>query len=248
VNLVTTDAIVLRSYNLAEADRIVVCLTQTSGLVRAVAKGARRMKSRFGAALEPFTIVRLDFYEKENRDLVTISRAEIVKSNFDLAAQIEVAEVLGYMAELIGEFAPPHETNEKLFRMVKACVEALAGAPGAAKVVLRYFEIWLLRLAGSFPDVAACVVCGRAVTPGEELYLDAESAIRCAACSRRVGTKLMPATQQLMMLSQRQGPAEFVNSCQSAFSQVDNDLGNVTHRLIVRALDRRPRTIITPGR
>ena len=73
------------------------------------------MKSRFGAALEPFTIVRLDFYEKENRDLVTLSRAEIVKSNFDLAAQLEVAEVLGYMAELIGEFAPPHEANDKLY-------------------------------------------------------------------------------------------------------------------------------------
>ena len=89
--LVNTDAIVLRSYNLAEADRIVVCLTKSAGLVRAVAKGARRMKSRFGAALEPFTLIRLSFYEKENRDLVTISGAEIVKSNFDLASQIEVA-------------------------------------------------------------------------------------------------------------------------------------------------------------
>ena len=102
------------------------------------------MKSRFGAALEPFTVIRLDFYEKENRDLVTISRAEIVKSNFDLAAQLEVAEVLGYMAELIGEFAPPHEANDKLFRMINACVEAMAAAPDAAKLVLRYFEIWLL--------------------------------------------------------------------------------------------------------
>jgi len=62
MKLVTTDAIVLRSYNLAEADRIVVCLTRSVGLVRAVAKGARRMKSRFGAALEPFTLIRLSFH------------------------------------------------------------------------------------------------------------------------------------------------------------------------------------------
>lgn len=246
MNLVTTDAIILRSYNLAEADRIVVCLTQQVGLVRAVAKGARRMKSRFGAALEPFTLVRLDFYEKENRDLVTLSRAEIVKSNFDLAAKLEVAEVLGYMAELIGEFAPPHEANEKLFRMVKACVEALAASPDSAKVVLRYFEIWLLRLAGSFPDVGSCVVCGKAVTPGEPLYLDGESAVRCSACSRGVGAKLMPAIQQLMVLSQRLGPTEFVNSCQSSFAQTDNELGSLTHRLIVRALERRPRTVVAP--
>ncbi|HEY8203712.1 MAG TPA: DNA repair protein RecO, partial [Pyrinomonadaceae bacterium] len=135
MNLVTTEAIVLRSYNLAEADRIVLCFTRSAGLIRGVAKGARRMKSRFGAALEPFTVIRLEFREKENRELVTISGAEIVKSHFDLAADIEVAEVLGYMAELIGEFAPPHEANEKLFRMVAACIEALAAEPSTSKVI-----------------------------------------------------------------------------------------------------------------
>src|SRR5216684_2540623 len=131
--LVNTDAIVLRTYNLAEADRIAVCLTRSAGLVRAVAKGARRMKSRFGAALEPFTLIRLAFYERENRELVSISSAEILKSHFDLA--------------------PPHEANEKLFRMVTACVEALETAPRSTRMVLRYFEVWLLRLAGLFPDV-----------------------------------------------------------------------------------------------
>jgi DNA repair protein RecO (recombination protein O) len=248
VNLVTTDAIVLRSYNLAEADRIVVCLTRDAGLVRAVAKGARRMKSRFGAALEPFTVIRLDFYEKENRDLVTISRAEIVKSNFELAAQLEVAEVLGYMAELIGEFAPPHEANDKLYRMLNACVEALAAAPDAAKVVLRYFEIWLLRLAGSFPDVSACVVCGTALTPAQPLYVDFESAVRCASCSRGVGTTLMPAIQQLLITSQRLGPSEFANTYQASFAQTDAELAEFTHRLILRALERRPRTMVAPAR
>src|SRR6185369_4962616 len=120
MRLVTTDAIVLRSYNLAESDRIVVCLTRTAGLVRAVAKGARRMKSRFGAALEPFTLIKLAFYERENRELVTISHVEILTSRFELASQPEASEVLAYMGELVSEFAPPHESNEKLFRMVCA--------------------------------------------------------------------------------------------------------------------------------
>lgn len=248
MNLVTTDAIVLRSYNLAEADRIVVCLTRNAGLVRAVAKGARRMKSRFGAALEPFTVIRLDFYEKENRDLVTISRAEILKSNFELAAQLEVAEVLGYMAELIGEFAPPHEANDKLYRMLNACVEALAAAPDAAKLVQRYFEIWLLRLAGSFPDVSACVNCGTALNLGQPVYVDFESAVRCASCSRGIGTTLMPAIQQILITSQRLGPSEFANAYQTTFNQTDADLAEFTHRLILRALERRPRTMVAPGR
>lgn len=205
------------------------------------------MKSRFGAALEPFTIVRLDFYEKENRELVTISRAEILKSNFDLAAQLEVAEVLGYMAELIGEFAPPHEANDKLFRMVKACVEALAATPDAAKVILRYFEIWLLRLAGSFPDVGACGVCGRVVTSGQPVFLDAESGVRCQECSRGSGTRLIPAVLQSMVASQRLGPTDFARSCQGNFSEIDKALGALTHRLIVRVLDRRPRSMVAPA-
>ena len=95
MTLINTDALVLRTYNLAEADRIVLCLTRSSGLIRAVAKGARRMKSRFGAAFEPFTLVRIAFHEKENRELVTISNAEILRSNFSVASQPEVAEVLG---------------------------------------------------------------------------------------------------------------------------------------------------------
>src|SRR5881628_1821277 len=124
--LVNTDAIVLRSYNLAEADRIVVCLTRSVGLVRAVARGARRMKSRFGAALEPFTLIRLSFYEKENRELVTMSSADILESHFDLSGQLEIGEVLAYMGELVSEFAPPHEPDERLFRMLAACVAVLS--------------------------------------------------------------------------------------------------------------------------
>ena len=246
MNLVTTEAIILRSYNLAEADRIVVCLTRSAGLVRAVAKGARRMKSRFGAALEPFTVVRLAYHERENRELVTISGAEILKSNFELAAQLEVAEVLAYMAELIGEFAPPHEANDKLFRMLNACVEALAAAPETAKLVLRYFEIWLLRLAGSFPDVSACVVCGASLSPTQPVYVDFESSVRCASCSRGIGTTLMPAIQQLLISSQRLGPSEFAAVHRATFHQADPQLAELTHRLIVRALERRPRTMVAP--
>src|SRR6266581_2137438 len=137
MGLVNTDAIVLRTYNLAEADRIVLCLTRNAGLVRAVAKGARRMKSRFGAALEPFTFIRLSFHEKENRELVSMSGAEILKSHFNLNSNLE-------------------------------CVEALAEQGGSERELTRYFEIWLLRLAGLFPDLRVCAACGVALETSHE--------------------------------------------------------------------------------
>jgi DNA repair protein RecO (recombination protein O) len=245
--LVDTDAIVLRSYNLAEADRIVVCLTRSAGLVRGVAKGARRMKSRFGAALEPFTFVRLAFYEKENRELVTISHTEILKSNFDLAAQVEVAEVLASMAELIGEFAPPHEANEKLFRMLTACVDALAAAPDSPRLILRYFEVWLLRLAGSFPDTRSCSICGAQPPTHENLFLDAEGSVQCFACNRGIGSVLPSQTREMILTSQKLGPGDFAVCYQSRSSEIESQLAELTHRIIVRALDRRPRTMVAPS-
>ncbi|MBD0370802.1 MAG: DNA repair protein RecO, partial [Pyrinomonadaceae bacterium] len=84
MGLVETEAIVLRSYNLAEADKIVVCLTRSTGVVRAVAHGARRLKSRFGAGLEPFTFVQMSYHEKEGRELVTLRQLEIARSYFSL--------------------------------------------------------------------------------------------------------------------------------------------------------------------
>ncbi|HEY8203943.1 MAG TPA: DNA repair protein RecO C-terminal domain-containing protein, partial [Pyrinomonadaceae bacterium] len=155
----------------------------------------------------------------------------------------EVAEVLGYMAELIGEFAPPHEANEKLFRMVAACIEALAAEPSTSKVILRYFEIWLLRLAGSFPDVSACAICGTPLNQGQAMYLDLESAVRCATCSRGAGVRLMPQVQQVLLGSLQLGPTEFAKTCEPFFTDADAELSEFTHRLIVRALERRPRTL-----
>jgi len=246
--LVNTDAIVLRTYNLAEADRIAVCLTRSAGLVRAVAKGARRMKSRFGAALEPFTLIRLAFYEKENRDLVSISNAEILKSRFDLAGEVEASEVLAYIGELVGEFAPPHEANEKLFRMVAACVDALDTSRGSSRLVLRYFEVWLLRLAGLFPDVRSCAECGTHLSEEDPACLDVEVNPHCQRCSRGPATRLLPATQRSIMATQRLSPVDFAAAFKDLSEQADAQLAELTHRLIVRTLDRRPRTMVAVPR
>ena len=248
MGLVNTDAIVLRTYNLAEADRIAVCLTRSAGLVRAVARGARRMKSRFGAALEPFTVIRLAFYERENRELVSISNAEILKSHFDLAAQLEASEVLAYMGELVSEFAPPHEANEKLFRMVAACVEALETSPGSTRLISRYFEVWLLRLAGLFPDVRSCAECGARLSENDPACLDVEVNPHCQKCSRGPATRLLPETQRTIMATQHLPPVDFASTFKGLSEQSEAQLAELTHRLIVRALERRPRTLVATPR
>lgn len=244
---VTTDAIVLRSYNLAESDRIVVCLTRDSGLVRAVAKGARRMKSRFGAALEPYTLVKLSFYERENRDLVTMSGAEILKSHFNLSTNVESAEVLAYMGEMVLEFAPPHETDERLYRMLTACVEALAENQSAERTIMRYFEIWLLRLAGLFPDFRNCADCGEAIDLTGNATVDGELRSYCNNCGPINASILAPDVIGIIRASQQLSPSKFVSQHNLTDRQYA-EIGDLTHRLITRAIDRRPRTLVASSR
>lgn len=247
MRLVTTDAIVLRTYNLAESDRIVVCLTRAAGLVRGVAKGARRMKSRFGAALEPFTLIKLAYHEKENRDLVTISSTEILKSHFALNVKPEIGEVLAYMGELITEFAPPHEADERLFRMLAACVDALALTEGAERQLTRYFEIWLLRLAGLFPDLRSCAECATELNDATQTFVDAELTSLCAQCRPNVPSVLSPEILATVRASYQLSPVNFLKS-RRLTDQEDSVLSALTHRLITRAIDRRPRTLVAANR
>src|ERR1051325_6294799 len=145
----TTQAYVLRTYTLAEADKICVFLTKDSGKVRGVAHGAKKMKSRFGSALEPFTEVVLTYFFKESRELVSVSNCDIVRSSFAVASRsYETAAALAYMAELLGEFLPDNEPNGRLYRLVSATLAAIATIVEEEKLwqVLRYFESWLLRL------------------------------------------------------------------------------------------------------
>jgi DNA repair protein RecO (recombination protein O) len=152
---------VLRTYKLGEADRIVVFLTRDRGKKRGVAKGARRPRSRFVGALEPLTEVRVAYFENERRELVGLNYAETVRSPLmftggwvgaDNAAGDE--HPLGYVeyfAELIDEWAQDADADERLYRLGTAMLEALgAGAP--AEPLARYFEYWLLRLQGVYPE------------------------------------------------------------------------------------------------
>src|SRR5688500_9158166 len=98
MGIIETEGLVLKSYGLAEADKIVVFLTQEQGLIRGVAKGAKRLKSRFGGSLEPFSIVRLTYFQKEERELVSIKQCEILKSYFEKASHPHFFQKFAYIA------------------------------------------------------------------------------------------------------------------------------------------------------
>ncbi len=239
--LLETEALVLRTYNFGEADKIVVCLTHTTGLIRAVAKGCRKLKSRFGAALEPFTLAKITYYQKENQELVTLSRAEIVKSHFDLSGHAETLIGLAYMGDLVIEFSPPYEANERLYRMVKACLDAICESQSDLQIILRYFEIWLLRLEGFLPDVRRCGECHRAFDEKESAFMNADLVFRCSGCSQGTGSALSQRLQKQLRATQRLAPYVFAQESRAVPASIHREMAELTHRLIGRVLERQPR-------
>ncbi|HEY2905578.1 MAG TPA: DNA repair protein RecO [Vicinamibacterales bacterium] len=146
--LYTTDALILRTYKLAESDRIVVFLTRDRGKKRGVAKNARQSRRRFGGALEPLTYGRVGYLERERRELVSLHYVEPRRSPL-AAVDGDALGYVGYFAELIDEWAPEADPNEPLFRLGVSIVEAIAeGVP--IEPLARYFEHWLLRLQGVY--------------------------------------------------------------------------------------------------
>ena len=156
--LYSSDALILRTYKLGEADRIVVFLTRDRGKKRGVAKGARRLRSKFVGGLEPLTQVRVAYFEKERRELVSVNYSEPSCSPLS-AVDPDALGYSEYFAELLDEWAQEADPDERLYRLGAAMVEALA-AGVSAEPLARYFEYWLLRLQGVYPPHLNCQQCG----------------------------------------------------------------------------------------
>ena len=178
----TAEALVLRTYKLGEADRIVVFLTRDRGKKRGVAPNARKSRKRFGAALEPLTEVRVSYFEKERRELVGLNYAEPVRSPLS-AVSPEALGYSHYFAELIDEWAAEADADERLYRLGTSALDALLGGV-PVEALARYFECWLLRLQGVYPadlplsSGAATFLDGvRRVGPRQVEQLGASSAV-----------------------------------------------------------------------
>jgi DNA repair protein RecO (recombination protein O) len=156
VSLYRDEAIVVRTYRLGEADRIVVLFTKARGKVRSVAKGVRKTTSRFGARLEPTSHVALQLYEGRNLD--TITQAETLDHFRPIRDDLERIARASSMLEAVDQITQEREPNAALFAMLLGALRALS-ADDHPLIAPAFF--WkLLALEGLSPMVDACVVCG----------------------------------------------------------------------------------------
>jgi DNA repair protein RecO (recombination protein O) len=193
-----SDAIILKTYPLGEADRIVAFFSREYGKLRGVANGARRMKNRFGASLEPLAHSRLMFFEKENRELVRIQSADLLDSPMKIFQDYDRAVFAGRVIELVDRFLPEHEPHDAAFRLVRMTAQALEQGC-AIEFAACYFEVWMLRLAGVFPDLFYCSVCTRKLEAEDERFLAAGlQAVICGSCDHHSGVSMAPQVLELL--------------------------------------------------
>lgn len=242
MGLVETEGLILKSFSLAEADKIVILLTRDEGLVRGVARGAKRLKSRFGGGLELFSIVEISYFQKEDRELVTIKQVELLKSYFGISAEPLFYENFSYLADLLLEFAQPHDPNERLYRMAKVCLEAGKKNIFAMNCVVVYFEIWMLKLGGYLPDWRKCQNCQKEIVGNEKTQLQINFHLFCQNCHKSQGNwGVSPEQRQIFIAAQQMAPdkfVEFARNRNASLKELSVVLGRIAANILGRELFR----------
>jgi len=168
MSVLTSEAVVLRTWPVQEADLIVSFFTRDYGRVKGIAKSALKSRKRFGGALEPMTVARAWFAERPRQELVRLDQLEIIRS--PLSAPVDHARmaVLSFFAELLDEALPEHDPQETVFRLLLAVLEQTTVEQ--PWMPLTYFSLWMTRLTGLLPDIGHCTACGESLVAGETSF------------------------------------------------------------------------------
>ncbi len=191
--LTASDAIVLKTHALGDTSRIVVVYTRDQGLLKLVAKGARKTPSRFGFALEPLTRGRYHFYFKRDRDLHLLSQADVIAATGSRMTDLTRLAHAGAAIELIDRLVWGEEPHPELYDVLAATLASLADAPAAALPAITIaFELQAASLLGYRPRLDACASCGGALSP-QRLFSPARGGLLCDACGREGGVVTLSA-------------------------------------------------------
>jgi DNA repair protein RecO (recombination protein O) len=181
VSLYRDNGVVLRTYRLGEADRIVVMLTAGRGKVRAVAKGVRRTKSRFGSRLEPASNVSLLIYE--GRELDIVSQAETLEPFRAVREDLDRMTDAMALLEAVDQVAQEREAAPQLYQMLVGALRRLTQEPSPLLVAGFYWK--LLSLEGAQPLLDECAMCSTPSSSGELVAFDlGQGGALCRSCRR----------------------------------------------------------------
>jgi DNA repair protein RecO (recombination protein O) len=232
MSLYRDQGVVLRTYRLGEADRIVVFATHTRGKVRAVAKGVRKTKSRFGGRLEPVSHVALQLYEGRELDIVT--QAEVIDHFRAIREDLDRLTKATTLLEAVDQVVQEDEPNPRLYTMLVGALRSLAARDSALLVPAFFWK--LLALEGAQPILDACAACG---ADGVELVAFdlADGGTLCRNCRRG-----LPISADALALIRRILGGDLARVLQDDPGAVAHDVGGLATRALEFHLERRLRS------
>lgn len=186
--LLKTPAVVLRSRKWGETDRIVFYYTLCLGKLRGVARGARRIKSRFGSVLEPFVHCDLNLFEKPHDSLYRITQADIREPFTRLREDLGLMAAAGRLVNLVNAMTAEGDPCPRMFETLVAGLRALDGGQDPAWTAL-LFQVRLLGYSGYRPQMDHCAACGGSIEKAGGDHLDRFSpsagGLVCGSCAER---------------------------------------------------------------
>lgn len=177
-----TEAIIIKKIKLGEADRILTLYTPENGKIEAVAKGVRRPKSKMAGHLELLTYSQIRLAHGRNLD--TIIGSQTIDSFMSLKNDLWLTSNGLYTAELVNQFSVEHLANPRLFQLFLEALRRLSEA-GNPDLILRYFELHLLDLAGFRPQIQECVSCRIELQPVTNAFCSSSGGILCPNCQSK---------------------------------------------------------------
>lgn len=179
-----TEAIVLGQNDFGEADKVVTLYTKEFGKLKAVAKGVRRIKSRFGSAMEPFSHDHLMLYMPRKRDLYVVTGSRIIRTHKELRENFDSFITGSYVIELVNKLTEPEEPNRRLFLLI---LEAFRQIPKQDRdIIIVIFVIKFLADAGYKLNLEKCVFCETTIPlAGQKKLSIQHGGLLCAKCQSR---------------------------------------------------------------
>ena len=230
-----SEAIVLRTYPLREADLLVTLFTRAEGKVKGVARAAKKSRRRFGGALEPLTCVRVYYEDRERQELARLDSCDILESPLSAAVDYPRVVALEHVAETLDELLPDREANDAIYRLAVSVLRELSS--GSIWMPLTYFQLWLVRLVGFLPEIGQCGACGQSLNGSKAFYHALADGLMCAQHKRLASSELTAESRAMAMRMFRMPLESFSSEAWNA-SQ-NSDLRRFLLQIIERHIEKK---------
>ena len=207
--LFSSKAFVLKTSELNEQDKLIHLYTQDRGLIKGIAPGALKSKNRFGSKLELFTKLNVFYYHKETKELITLTKADLIKSYFNLISKETNIFYFYMISELILKYLPQSHKDSRIFRLIESIFEALEEKISIISLSV-YFLIWIQRIEGKMFNPDICYNCKKKINNTAWLATNFEG-ILCSDCKSNEEIKFSKYELEFIKWTENNSPKSLKN-------------------------------------